>query len=165
MAKQLGLRVVYRESLTLHWLSEHPQYIFSRLTKNRARFFQLRQQTTVAREARTQNAEAVFFGRRLEENSVKAPLYWKDGILQCHPLRHWKEQDIWIYLEQVGLPVPAIYHTPYGEDQGNGPWNIFTGSRDPQECWSMIYRTDPGTVQLAAQHIDSARQFLQSTGA
>lgn len=159
-ATQLQLELICRDSLNLIWLAAHPQYVFPRTSKDAGNFYKARQQSTVQRVSAAGNYDVVFFGRRLEENSVKAMVYDKRGITQCHPLRHWTHDQIWLYLSLHQLPVPTIYTSTFGRNAGNGPWNIFMGSNDPQECWRVIYETDPATVEAAAHYLPGALEFL-----
>lgn len=159
--QSLQLQLTCKDSLDLAWLSERPRFLFPRTSKDAATFYQARQQKTVTRHSERNNYDVVFFGRRLEENSVKAMVYDKSGVTQCHPLRHWTHDDIWLYLAIHHLPVPDIYQSAFGRNAGNGPWNIFMGSTDVQECWSVIHQTHPPTVAQAASYFHSARQFLE----
>jgi len=39
----------------------------------------------------------------------------EEGHLRVHPLLHWRELDIWLYLEREGLPVNPLYFAKGGK--------------------------------------------------
>lgn len=162
-AAAIGFPVLCIDSLSYAWLAAHPEYVFVRDAALRSRFFSLRQQRTVARTQKRGGHDVVFFGRRLADgNVVKAPIYDRAGVRQCHPLRRWREEHIWLYFQRHRIEVPPIYATPYGRNQGNGPWNIYMASPDHGACWQAIFETGPEVVARAAAVLPAAREFLES---
>ncbi len=137
-AERLKIAATFRDSLSYEWLREHPRYIFPQ-GDDRTRFFALRQWRTIESFADEVNASLIFFGRRTQENTVPDVIYEKKHFTFCHPLREWREEDVWEWLAWAAIPRPWIYSTPYGKDQGTGPWNIYQGA----DGWDGIEATDP----------------------
>lgn len=111
MAGRLGLDCAFKSSLTDDWLRRHRRVIFSDDPRVRGWTFSARQQATVKRYARQGGHDLQIFGRRTEENSVRASIYRTAAGLQCHPIRDWREADVWEYFDAHGLPRPWIYST------------------------------------------------------
>jgi 3'-phosphoadenosine 5'-phosphosulfate sulfotransferase (PAPS reductase)/FAD synthetase len=160
LVKQLGLNCSIFDSLTLPWLAKHPEHLFSRDTPMRSRFFTLRQQRTVAKFAEKHGYDAVIFGRRNDTNCVRADHYMARGKLQVFPVRRWREEDVWAFLSQKGIAKPRIYSTAYGDNQNNGPFNIYNAKPTVDECWKDMYGVEPALVIQAAAHIPSAAQAI-----
>lgn len=164
-AVHMGLRVAYYNRFPMAWLAAHPEYIFMTDTKLRSTFFKIRQQDTVRRHAEIMDCDVVFFGRRLQENSVKSPLYEKAGVWQCHPLREWRTEDIWSYFATFGLTIPWIYSTAYGRVEGNGPFNILSVTGTRQEAYDVIYGIEPNIIDhMANVGIEEAQAYLSQRG-
>lgn len=160
-AGQLGLNVVYKDSLSWEWLAEHPKWIHGPL-KEAGGFYSLRQQRTIKRHAAQQNYHGVIYGRRTEENTVRAPIYQtKDGMNHCHPIRDWTTAEVWAYIHAHQIHYPGIYDHPIGKKEGNTPLN-----RLPQEHWSnpwaALHSYDPNFVQNFVPFSADARAFLAS---
>lgn len=145
IARHLGLRVTYKDSLSIHWLRRHPEIIFSNSSRVRAWTFQVRHQRTVQRYAKEVGADCQIFGRRTEENSVPRRLYRTKHGLQCHPIRDWTEAQVWAYFERYNIPIPWIYGTAFGEREGNAPFYTLRAADygTVPECWNLIASLDP----------------------
>jgi 3'-phosphoadenosine 5'-phosphosulfate sulfotransferase (PAPS reductase)/FAD synthetase len=144
-AAMLGMDVDFVSSRDDEWLSRHPEFVFADDTKIRSRSFKARQQDSVRRYTRTNKHDLIVFGRRTEENTVKASLY-KTDFWSFHPIRLWREHHVWEYLSEIGVPKPWIYDTPFGQiTGGNGPFYAVraskTGGRDA--AWRMVNEMDP----------------------
>jgi 3'-phosphoadenosine 5'-phosphosulfate sulfotransferase (PAPS reductase)/FAD synthetase len=144
-ALDAGLYVSYRDSLGIDWLRAHSDIIFSENTARRSWSFSVRQQRTVKRFAKEQGCTAQMFGRRTEENSVKALVYETKVGTQLHPVRNWREGHIWAYMDKHRIPTPWIYSTRFGRYEGNAPFYALKpsvcGSVD--ECWELVSQLDP----------------------
>lgn len=150
IAGKLGLKVRYYDRFSLEWLRARPQFLFMHDNSLRSRFFGLRQQRTVELYAGTAKADVVFFGRRLSDgNTVPANIYDRRGRRQAFPIRNWSEQAVWDILKSRGIR-PAIYDTPYGRTEGNGPFNIYRAEKTNAGCWSQILATERSLVERCA---------------
>lgn len=146
IAEQLSLNVTYVNSLSFDWLKNNQHIIFSNDTKVRGWTFSQRQQATVKKFARIHGYDCQIFGRRTEENSVPKHVYRTKSGLQCHPIRNWREDDVWEYFDKYGIEVPWIYSTKFGDAEGNAPFYAFhpkQAGMTHDESWELITALDP----------------------
>lgn len=160
-AAQLNLNVTYKDSLSWEWLANHPKWIHGPLSEAGG-FYSLRQQRTIKRHAAQEKYQGIIYGRRTEENTVKAEIYQtKDGKNHCHPIRSWTTAEVWAYIHAHQIHYPGIYDHPIGKKEGNTPLN-----RLPQEHWSnpwaALHSYDPTYVQNFVPFNADARAFLAS---
>jgi hypothetical protein len=82
-------------------------------------------------------------------------------VTRYSPLVNWRHEDILAYVHYHKLPMPPIYGWPNGYVCGTHAWPArqYTGSI--ANGWREIYSIDPGIVREAAEHIESARVFLE----
>jgi 3'-phosphoadenosine 5'-phosphosulfate sulfotransferase (PAPS reductase)/FAD synthetase len=167
LARELGLDCRFTDSLDMDWLRANPHLLFADLT-NQGELYARRQQSAVRRHANKFAFDGVIFGRRREENSVRAPLYQtSDGRWQCHPIMDWKTAHVWQYIEQHGLGYPGIYDTPIGQLEGADPWIGVSMSNAARRGWNgydLIWDYDPTPLfQIASWH-EPTRRYLMSRG-
>ena len=113
-AAQLGLSVTYKDSLSWEWLAKHPKWIHGSL-KEAGGFYSLRQQRTIKRHAIKEAYKGVIYGRRTEENTVRAPIYQtKDGLTHCHPIRDWSTAEVWAHIHKRRSTIRGSMTTPSG---------------------------------------------------
>lgn len=159
-AEFFGLNVIYNEGLTWDWLKKHPEFC-APVMKLQPKLYSIRQQKTVKTLSRKNKYTGVLYGRRLQENTVKAKIYTlANGQYQCHPLRDWKTNDIWTYIYRNALPFPSLYKHEIGRKDG------FTSFLLPPEhydnVWKVIYSYDPNVVHKFAEFHEPASNFLKS---
>lgn len=144
LAATLGIDVEYKDSLDLNWLQRNPQVIFSDNSKVRGWVFLVRQQKTVADYAKRFGFTAAIYGRRTQENTVPSKRYQAKGFEQCHPLREWKEADIWAYFSRHGIPKPWIYGTPHGIAEGNSQFFAMRAKAlgSYAKAWEIAHQLD-----------------------
>lgn len=156
---QLGLRVAYKESLSWEWLAKNPRWVMTPLAEQ-GQFYAIRQQRTVKTYARDHGFDGVIYGRRTEENTVKATTYQTaNGLWHCHPLRDWKTGEIWSYIRAHELHYPDIYNHEIGQREGNTPFNILPPEHFP-DPWAAIHDYDDTIVPKFAEFNADARRFL-----
>lgn len=143
-AERQGWKVTYRDSLSQEWLQKHTHFVFSNNSKDRARSFQLRHQTTVRKEVETQDYSGAIFGRRTQENFVPSKHYKFRERDSFHPIRDWSTKDVWQYLAKHKIPTPWIYSTKAGELEGNAGF-ITLRAKDLGgivNAWKLTYSLD-----------------------
>lgn len=169
LAEALGLDITFSEILTDTWLQQNPQFIFPSQNVG-SKFYLLRQQTATREYSEGSNKfgkkfGAIITGRRNQENAVRNDYYIrKNGIMQIHPLRYWRTDEIWSFILEHNLPYPSIYTTELGLAEGATPWcNINVkkaGGRD--KCWEMVYQHDKQYfINHIAEHYDEAKEWLR----
>lgn len=165
VADQIGLRVQYVDRFGWKYLKDHPNWLFAP-EKEQSAMYGARQQKTVKSFALANNYDAVIYGRRVQENTVKAESYRTgDGLLQLHPLRLWSHEDIWAYIDRYGLHIPAIYAHPIGMQDGSTPANFLVPAKYERTPEQLIQDFCPETHQVMAHHglFDLYTQRLHGT--
>jgi 3'-phosphoadenosine 5'-phosphosulfate sulfotransferase (PAPS reductase)/FAD synthetase len=161
-AEQLGLAATYYESLSWEWLAKNPRWCMGTI-KEAGQFYALRQQRTIKRHALQHGYDGVVYGRRTEENTVKAPIYQTaDGLWHCHPIRDWTTAEVWAYIRKNELLYPSIYDHIIGKTEGNTPINRLPPEHFP-DPWPVIHSYDPTMVTRFAVFNDDAKAFLEGT--
>lgn len=84
---------------------------------------------SIPRYAKQVNAGLMIFGRRLQENTVPSPIYFKKGLkaLQCHPIYDWTHDEVWSYIKHHGLQYPSCYE--------DGSKHLFTWISLAEQVW------------------------------
>lgn len=85
----------------------------------------------IRRDEEGTRAKERYFSPRGADNSwdvkEQPPEFWDQfktdfppgTSLRIHPLLHWTERDIWLYVQRENIPmVPLYYARPYGEFEG-----------------------------------------------
>jgi len=144
ISKKLNLNVTFKNSLSWEWLKKNKKIIFSNDSKLRSWSFAQRHQKTIHKFMKENNFDGVITGRRNDENSVKAPIYFNKHGLSCHPLYNWKEDDIWEYFKLYNLEIPYIYSTDFGKSEGNAPFYTLREKDvgNIEKCWDICLKID-----------------------
>jgi 3'-phosphoadenosine 5'-phosphosulfate sulfotransferase (PAPS reductase)/FAD synthetase len=128
------------------WLRRHPEYIFTNDSTLKAQTYEARSSLVRKYAVETVGATSILWGRRNQENTVIASTRRdKAGLLHGFPIREWRTEDIWDYLD-ARMPRPWIYSTPFGYLKGNAPFyslnrRYMAGS--VAECWRLCTALDP----------------------
>lgn len=144
--QKLNYDVEIKKTLDWDYLAQHRGFIFANDHKERAKDFGLRQHLTIKKYALADKNDIVIFGRRTQENSVKAKLYEANGLLNFHPIRDWKHTDVWEYINKTPeLEVPWIYSQWFGKKSGNSAFysvraRYFPGGYD--QAWDYCNSLD-----------------------
>jgi len=146
-ADERGWAVTYDHARSWQWLKAHDDMVFAEDSSLRSRFYSANQQRGVRLHAKATGTDLMFFGRRHQENSIKSPVYLKDGRTQCHPIASWTTEDVWVYLRSRDFDVPWLYQTHHGRWFG---YNKFTSVRasvidgsSKLDCWNYVAEYDP----------------------
>ena len=146
-AKEQNWNVHWTDSLSKDWLANNPKFLFASDAAIRSRSFSIRHQKAMKKKALEIGATVTFTGRRTEENFVPKAIYdTKKNGWQCHPLRRWREADIWRYFKENDMRIPWIYSTPFAPLSGNSPFYSLSKKllgNDLDKCWDIIRRTSP----------------------
>lgn len=144
---RLGFDVQVGHRLTYRWLADHSRFMFSDDNKLRQHDARLRQQTGVQLMARRGGHDLMVWGRRVETNTVPSVLYETRKGPQFHPIRDWTTEDVWRYIdEEIGIPRPWIYTTPFGPLSGNAAFYSFRLRQvdgDLARAWALVDSLDP----------------------
>jgi 3'-phosphoadenosine 5'-phosphosulfate sulfotransferase (PAPS reductase)/FAD synthetase len=163
-AQRLGFTMIWRNSLSLSWLAQRPQYVFNHDRKRTNELMQFRQRNSVERFAKHNHIPVVITGRKSQGNTVASAVHKRgNGTWGCHPLRSWDEADVWTFLRDRGVATPWVYQTPIGISQGNTGWPFCRECPDIQGNWRVIHDIEPSVVEAAALvDVVGARDFLRT---
>ena len=145
IAANMGLTISWEKRRDDDWLRRNPQYLFAADSRIRLKWFAQRQHTTMRDYATENGHDMVVFGRRTQENTVPHMLYKTRHLGSFHPIRAWKHEHIWAYMDKVGIPKPWIYHNVHGQLVGNGPFfnlkHKLVGGYE--QAWRLANSLDP----------------------
>lgn len=141
----LGIRVKHVDRLGRSFPFNRRDYLFPD-TAGQAKFYRLAQVATVKHHAMRRQHDGVLYGRRRQENVVRAPIYQTvDGLWSGNPLINWTHEQVWTYIEDNGLPFPDIYETEVGPVDGATPWNLISPEKYSWHPYVFIRNYCPNT--------------------
>jgi 3'-phosphoadenosine 5'-phosphosulfate sulfotransferase (PAPS reductase)/FAD synthetase len=123
IANEHNFNVEYKNSLSAEWLLKNSKYIFTSDGKLIKQYCSSRQQKMLRKFQKENGYDCTFTGRTKYDNNVKAEIYnTKRNGIQSHPIRNFKDEDVWEYFKINNLRIPMIYNTKFGEKTGNSPF-------------------------------------------
>lgn len=149
----------------IKWLATHPDMLFPQDSAKAARWFAIVQHTAQRRYFKEQNLDILILGRRRADGNYVggADSIYTDGkgITRYSPLASWKHEYILAYIHYNNLPLPPIYEWKNGYLCGTHPWPARQWTKSIENGWQEVYEIDKSIVESAAQHIDSAKRFME----
>jgi len=159
-----GLQVI-NTGQDLPWLVKNLAMLFPRDAKLVAKWYRVVQHRGQERFFKEQGLDLLALGRRHADGNYtgKDGVYINArGITRWSPIRHWTHEEVLAFCHYQDMPLPPIYDWPRGWIVGTGPWAARTYTEDDEQGWSETYIIDPSVVEGAAEHIPSAREFLDN---
>ncbi|WP_149264278.1 hypothetical protein [Actinomadura sp. K4S16] len=159
-----GLTVIPNEDLALADLA-HPdrdRYLFPRTSRDG--YWWTLNGTRRAQLAYQQEHHPALqiYGRRRQDGNPTGKdglQHSRNGITSYSPIRNWPHELVLAVVHYAGLTLPPTYGWPHGWTAGTGPWpGRRVGTRD--ESWAETWAIEPDRVLEAAEHIPSAREWL-----
>jgi 3'-phosphoadenosine 5'-phosphosulfate sulfotransferase (PAPS reductase)/FAD synthetase len=159
-----GLTMIGNPKPTLRWLADNQRYVFPANARD-GYFWTLASARHAQRRYQAEHGPALqIYGRRTQDGNICGG---KDGIHQSrsltayNPLRSWPHEMILAVVHYSGKQLPPVYGWPHGWSAGTGSW---PGRRvgTVTESWAETYAIEPDRVREAAEHIPSARAWLES---
>lgn len=149
----------------IEWLKHHENMLFPQDSATAAKWFAIVQHTAQRKYFKNQNLDILVLGRRKADgNYVGGPdsIYTDGkGITRYSPLSTWKHEYILAYIHYYNLPMPPIYRWKNGYLCGTHPWPARQWTKSTENGWREVYDIDKSIVLSAAEHIDSAKRFLE----
>lgn len=162
--KPKGLRVWSNDTLTMKWLSEHPDMLFPAKSSRAARWFSLIQHKAQAWFFKTMDLDMIILGRRKQDGNYigKNGVYTDGkGVTRFSPIADWKHEEILAVIHYfMADNIPPIYGWKNGFTVGTGCFAARQYCKSVKQGWQEVYEIDPTVVERAAQHIESAREFI-----
>lgn len=162
--KPKGLRIWSNDTLTMKWLSEHPDMLFPAKSSRAARWFSLIQHKAQAWFFKTMDLDMIILGRRKQDgNYIGKDGVYTDGkgVTRFSPIADWKHEEILAVIHYfMADNIPPIYGWKNGFTVGTGCFAARQYCKSVKQGWQEVYEIDPTVVERAAQHIESAREFI-----
>lgn len=152
---------------SIEWIKKHPQFLFPKTTALHSRWYGIVQQATVRKYYKQNNLDLILYGRRKADgNFVPEPIYTNGkGVTIYNCIAEWPHELLLGFIHYYNIPLPPIYDWENGFVEGTHSWC----ARNPEDkkdmtAWKEIYNIDPSIVENAANHFESAKQFLKERG-
>lgn len=139
--------IVFQTHHDIAWIVENPEMLFPKCSKLRNRWFAAVQRRGVNSLALRGKYDVVLWGRRHQENTVKAKRYKLNGYDVCHPIAELKTPEVWSRLAQYGIDRSPLYDLPDSSRRGVHRW--VTRQDDPP--WSVIRKYEPSIFEEACR--------------
>lgn len=150
----------------IKWLANHLQMLFPQDSKFAARWFQIVQHRGQTKYYKEQELDMLLLGRRRADGNYVGKgdnIYTNSqGITRYSPLSDWTHEQILAYIHYYNLAMPPIYDWKNGYLCGTHPWPARQWTGSVENAWAEIYHIDSSIVTEAAEHIQSAKKFLEN---
>lgn len=153
----------------LAWLKKHPAMLFPKGAPYASRWFGIVQRAGISQFYRQHGLDILVEGHRKADGNYVGKgtnLHSNaSGLTRYSPLADWPHELLLAYIHYHKLPMPPIYDWKDGYRCGTHPWPARPGMKSIQQGWQEVFDIDPSIVRQAAEHIDSAADFLKEVGA
>lgn len=150
----------------LGWLSNHPHMLFPQDSKTAAQWFHIVQHRGQARYYKDHELDVLLLGRRRADGNYVGKgenIYTNgQGITRYSPLSEWSHEQVLAFIHYYNVALPPIYEWKNGYLCGTHPWAARQWTGSVENGWKEVYEIDRSVVKEAAEHIPSAKAFLES---
>lgn len=150
----------------IKWLAAHLQMLFPQDSKFAARWFQIVQHRGQTKYYKEQELDMLLLGRRRADGNYVGKgdnIYTNgQGVTRYSPMSDWTHEQVLAYIHYHKLEMPPIYEWKNGYLCGTHPWPARQWTGSVENAWEEIYEIDSSIVTEAAEHIQSAKDFLES---
>lgn len=150
----------------IKWLADHLQMLFPQDSKLAARWFQIVQHRGQTKYYKEQELDMLLLGRRRADGNYVGKgdnIYTNgQGVTRYSPMSDWTHEQVLAYIHYYKLEMPPIYEWKNGYLCGTHPWPARQWTGSVENAWAEIYEIDSSIVTEAAEHIQSAKDFLES---
>lgn len=163
--KPLELEII-NTGQDLGWLSNHPHMLFPQDSKTAAQWFHIVQHRGQARYYKDHELDVLLLGRRRADGNYVGKgenIYTNgQGITRYSPLSEWSHEQVLAFIHYYNVALPPIYEWKNGYLCGTHPWAARQWTGSVENGWKEVYEIDRSVVKEAAEHIPSAKAFLES---
>lgn len=145
---------------TIEWLSQHTEFLFPESSAVRNKWFRMIQRGGCQKYSRRYGADLLIWGRRDQENTCNGDSYDLHGIIQAHPIRDWRTEEVWLYLRHYQVRVSPLYDLPLAHIRGVHRWNTRRRSDGELNPFTVIAKYAPAICEKAALYFPEARKAL-----
>ena len=150
----------------IKWLAVHPQMLFPQDSKFAAQWFQIVQHRGQTKYYKEHELDMILLGRRKTDGNYVGKgdnIYTNgQGITRYSPMSDWTHEQVLAYIHYYHLQIPPIYGWKHGYLCGTHPWPARQWTGSIENAWAEIYEIDRSIVFEAAEHIQSAKDFLEN---
>lgn len=150
----------------LRWLSNHPHMLFPQDSKTAAQWFHIVQHRGQARYYKDHELDVLLLGRRRADGNYVGKgenIYTNgQGVTRYSPLSEWSHEQVLAFIHYYNVALPPIYEWKNGYLFGTHPWAARQWTGSVENGWKEVYEIDRSVVKEAAEHIPSAKAFLES---
>lgn len=165
--KPKGLEII-NTGQNLEWLSRHMDMLFPQDSTKAAQWFHIVQHRGQAKYFKEHELDMLLLGRRRADGNYVGKgsnIYTSaQGITRFSPISEWTHEEVLAYIHYFNLPLPPIYDWNNGYLCGTHPWPARQWTGSVENGWKEVFEIDESIVKEAAEHIDSARDFIESLG-
>lgn len=158
-----GLEII-NTGQDMNWLVKNLHMLFPD-GKRAARWFAIVQHTAQKRYFKRYKPDLLILGRRRADGNYigrGSNIYEnREGITRYSPIAYWRHEDVLALIHYYQLKMPPIYDWPNGYKCGTHPWPARPHVGTVKDGWREIYHIDPSIVEMAAERIESAKNFLE----
>ena len=148
----------------MEWLSNHEDMLFPQKHTQAAHWFSIIQHRAQAWFFKEMGLDIIILGRRIQDGNYTGGGIYTDGkgVTRFSPIMDWKHEEVLAVIHYfMGGELPPIYQWQNGFVVGTGVFAARQYCKSFRDGWSQVYAIDPSIVERAAEHIESARAFLQ----
>lgn len=150
----------------LEWLAAHQQMLFPQDSKTAAQWFHMVQHRGQAKYYKENNLDVILLGRRKSDGNYVGSgdnIYTNgQGITRYSPLSDWSHEQILAFIHYYNVELPPFYEWQNGYYCGTHPWAARQWTGSIENGWKEVYQIDSSIVIEAAEHIQSAKDFLET---
>lgn len=152
----------------IDWLMEHQKMLFPQNSPEAAAWFHIVQHRAQRIYFRAHKLDVLCLGRRRADGNYVGKgsnIYTtkSEGVTRYSPLADWTHEQILGYIHYNKLALPPIYDWKNGYLCGTHPWPARQWTESVENGWREVYEIDHSIVENAAEHIQSAKKFLEET--
>jgi len=163
--KPEGLEIVNTHQ-NMEWLCKHPEMLFPEKSKEAAQWFHIVQHRAQAKYYKDHKLDMILLGRRRADGNYvgkNSNIYTNGlGVTRFSPLSDWSHEAVLAYIHYYKVPMPPIYDWKNGYLCGTHPWPARQWTGSIENGWKEVYDIDHSIVEEAAEHIQSAKDFMCS---
>lgn len=163
--KPSGLSVI-NTGQDMKWLVKHSGMLFPQDSKVASQWFQVVQHRGQNKYYKEHELDMLLLGRRRVDGNYIGKgnnIYTnKQGITRYSPMSDWTHEQVLAYIHYYHLEIPPIYNWKNGYLCGTHPWPARQWTGSVENAWEEIYEIDKSIVLEAAEHIQSAKVFLEN---
>ena len=140
--------------------------LFPQDSKTAAQWFHIVQHRGQARYYKDHELDVLLLGRRRADGNYVGKgenIYTNgQGVTRYSPLSEWSHEQVLAFIHYYNVALPPIYEWKNGYLCGTHPWAARQWTGSIENGWKEVYEIDRSVVKEAAEHIPSAKVFLES---